>query len=149
MEFVDADTMHPLANVEKMKKGIALEDGDRQEWLESLSAVLQKTVCEKKESIVLACSALKPEYREKLGANMNGLIRYIWLDIDSNLARRRCAARKEHYMPASLVDSQQSTLDIDADRDAFVIHVTKDMNASMTPQEIACECIIPSLERNV
>ncbi len=72
-EFADADDFHPPSNVEKIRRGIALNDEDRKPWLERLSAAISQWIAEHR-NVLLACSALKRCYRHSgvigLGANL-------------------------------------------------------------------------------
>ncbi|MDH4324469.1 MAG: gluconokinase [Betaproteobacteria bacterium] len=103
-EFLDADEFHPRANVEKMAAGIALEDADRWPWLARLNLELRQ-----REHAVLACSALKQAYRDKLCDRLD--CRIVHLRGAVELLRARLQARKHRYMPASLLESQFATLE--------------------------------------
>ncbi len=107
--FLDADDYHPPANVAKMRSGIALDDADRRPWLERLNAELRAAET-RGESAVLACSALKQAYRERLSA---GLARceFAFLEGSPELIRSRVAGRRHRYMPASLLESQLAALE--------------------------------------
>ncbi|HVC12281.1 MAG TPA: gluconokinase [Burkholderiales bacterium] len=107
--FLDADDYHPPANVAKMAAGGALEDSDRWPWLARLNAELRAAEA-RGESAVLACSALKRAYRERLAA---GLARCEWVFLDGSaeLIRGRVARRRHRYMPASLLESQFAALE--------------------------------------
>lgn len=107
--FLDADDYHPPANVAKMRAGIALDDADRRPWLERLNAELRAAEA-RGESAVLACSALKAAYRERLA---DGLARceFAFLDGAPELIRSRVEARRHRYMPASLLESQFAALE--------------------------------------
>ena len=107
--FLDADDYHPPANVAKMAAGSALEDSDRWPWLARLNAELRAAEA-RDASAVLACSALKRAYRERLAA---GLARCQWafLDGSAELIRGRLRQRRGHYMPASLLESQFAALE--------------------------------------
>jgi gluconokinase len=72
--FIDADDLHPPANVEKMRAGIPLGDDDRAQWLALLNARLREAAAAG-EPVVLACSALKQRYRDSLAAGVPGLRR--------------------------------------------------------------------------
>ena len=104
VEFIDADEYHPPANVAKMAAGIALEDADRWPWLERLNAELKR-----RPGAVLACSALKQAYRDRLGAGL--ACRYVHLRGPIELIRARMQARAHRYMPASLLESQFAVLE--------------------------------------
>jgi gluconokinase len=108
-EFIDADEHHPPANVAKMAAGIPLEDADRWPWLERLNALLKA-----KHSAVLACSALKRVYREKL---LQGVVehRIVYLRGSAQLIASRLADRTHRYMPPSLLASQFAILEPPAD----------------------------------
>lgn len=108
--FEDADDLHPAANVEKMRGGVALTDADRNPWLDAVLA-WTKERGEAGESTVTACSALRRAYRERLA--MPGAW-FVLLHVDGDEVRRRVARRHEqegHFMPASLVESQLATLE--------------------------------------
>ena len=104
MEFVDGDSLHPEANVAKMAAGIPLDDADRAPWLDAIGAVLAAG------PVVVACSALKRAYRDRLRAAAPAL-QLVFLDGDRDVLAERMAARPGHFMPASLLDSQLATLE--------------------------------------
>ena len=108
--FVDADDFHPAANVEKMHKGIPLDDNDRGPWLEALRDRLVQAI-DRKENVVLACSALKHAYQHYLAQYAPELIHYVWLVGSEELIRGRLAERKEHFMNPTLLHSQFETLE--------------------------------------
>ncbi|WP_439488298.1 gluconokinase [Algoriphagus sp.] len=105
LPFFDADNFHPKENIEKMSKGIPLNDVDRLPWLQSLAELLADH--EKKGGAVLACSALKESYRELLKGKNS--VHWIHLKGDKELIWRRMLARKNHYMKAGMLDSQFAT----------------------------------------
>jgi gluconokinase len=102
--FSDADDFHPAANVEKMRRGSALDDEDRAGWLGALRAEIDAAI-ERREPMVLACSALKEKYRRALGMPRSE-IRLVYLRLTPELASSRLTARKGHFMPRSLVVAQ-------------------------------------------
>lgn len=108
-EFIDADDFHPSANVAKMAAGVPLEDADRWPWLERLNAELRLREA-RAMSAVLACSALKQAYRDRLTA---GLVHWelVHLRASAELLHERLAGRQHRYMPASLLASQLATLE--------------------------------------
>ncbi|SFB00232.1 gluconokinase [Algoriphagus aquimarinus] len=105
LPFYDADNFHPAENIEKMSLGFPLNDEDRLPWLQTLADLLTKS--EQTDGAVLACSALKESYRELLKVQEN--IFWIHLKGDRELIWRRMLARKNHYMKASMLDSQFAT----------------------------------------
>ncbi|MDR9365716.1 MAG: gluconokinase [Balneolaceae bacterium] len=110
LPFFDADNFHPETNVEKMRSGIPLTDEDRKPWLQNLSDLMKK--CNKDNDAILACSALKKAYRDRLieGFNEEEVI-FIFLDGPKILISERLNKREGHYMPAELLDSQFETLE--------------------------------------
>jgi gluconokinase len=111
--FIDADDYHPPENVAKMKAGIPLEDADRWPWLQTLADQIDRWLAARK-TVVLACSALKQSYRDVLAQGRPG-VRFVHLEGDKALIRRRLDARRGHYMPAILLDSQFAALEPPAD----------------------------------
>ena len=106
--FYDADDFHPKENVAKMSKGIPLTDEDRKPWLENIKSHLAEW--QEKGGAVLACSALKNSYRKILNSSQKQLY-WVYLEGSKDLILKRLQARKGHYMPASLLDSQFATLE--------------------------------------
>jgi gluconokinase len=104
LRFVDGDALHPAANVAKMAAGIPLDDVDRWPWLDAIGAVLAEA------PVVVACSALKRAYRDRLRAAAPGL-QLVFLDGSPALLASRMTARPGHFMPPSLLDSQLATLE--------------------------------------
>lgn len=99
-----------------MYTGIPLGDSDRVPWLQSLHNLI-KDASVSSSTCVISCSALKKEYRDILigdVCSMTGeFVRYIWLDIDPTLAKKRCTLRgTSHFFPPSLIDNQYEILDM-------------------------------------
>ena len=107
--FLDADDVHPPANVEKMRAGTPLIDTDRWPWLDALATLLRDAVA-RHEGMVLACSALARRYRDRLGLP-HPLIRLVHLDDTGDVIRQRMGKRSGHFMPATLLDSQFALLE--------------------------------------
>lgn len=107
--YIEGDAFHPAANVDKMSRGVALTDADRAGWLDSLAAELLR-VAALGARPVLACSALKRRYRERLRAAVPSL-GFVFLDIPRQQALARIATRAGHFMPTSLVNSQFADLE--------------------------------------
>lgn len=125
--FLDADDFHPPANVRKMADGVPLEDSDRWPWLDRLNAELRKAAADNKW-VVLACSALKAVYRDRLAAGVRDL-RLVMLTGSRELLAARAAARKHRYMPASLLDSQLATLEPLRPGEGWEVDVTPPVEA--------------------
>ncbi len=116
-KYFDADDFHSAANVEKMRSGIALDDRDRQPWLERLRALIQENL-DANESAILACSALRERYRELL--LIDDRVQLVYLKGDFEVIENRLRARSNHYMNPQLLDSQFQTLEEPADRGLHV-----------------------------
>jgi len=116
--FLDADDFHPPANVEKMKRGIPLDDNDRAPWLERMHSELRRQIDEG-HSVLLACSALKDSYRETLKDHLPE-VRFVFLNVDRSTLLERLQRRQAHFFPKELLDSQLATLE--APHDAFVVN---------------------------
>ncbi|HWA11756.1 MAG TPA: gluconokinase [Burkholderiales bacterium] len=117
----DADDYHPAANIEKMSRGVPLEDADRWPWLDRLNAMIREADA-RSESTLLACSALKARYRERLGAGLED-VRWVYLKGDFALIESRLLARKGHYMKAGLLQSQFAALEEPGD--ALIIDIAE------------------------
>jgi gluconokinase len=107
---LDADDFHPKANVEKMRAGTPLTDDDRWPWLDKLNSLLRHSAA-KDESVVLACSALKEAYRERLTQRIaRAKVSIVHLKGSFELIEARMKTR-QHYMPSTLLKSQFDTLE--------------------------------------
>ena len=111
--FLDADDFHPTANIEKMRVGIPLDDADRAPWLERLRTLITDALA-RGEDVVLACSALRAAYRERLTVDP-ARQRWVYLQLSPELLQQRLGRRQGHYMPVSLLASQLATLELPAD----------------------------------
>ena len=107
--FIEGDAFHPAANVEKMRQGVGLVDADRWGWLDRLANEL-KQAREQGECAVLACSALKRRYRDRLRLG-NPSARFVFLELPPTEAAKRVGQRSGHFMPDSLVASQFADLE--------------------------------------
>jgi gluconokinase len=118
--FLEGDDFHPAANIEKMRRGIPLDDEDRQPWLDAIRRRLDDLTAAG-ENVVLACSALKHDYQHYLAAHALESVRFVALVGSEQLIRRRLAERKGHFMNAALLHSQFETLD--PPKDALCIDI--------------------------
>jgi gluconokinase len=131
-EFVDGDSLHPPTNVAKMRAGQPLDDRDREPWLDAIAAQIDSWIEEGTPGII-TCSALKRRYRDRIIAERAG-VRLIYLRGSRELVARRLTERRGHFMPASLLDSQFTTLEAPAaDEDAIAIDIDRPA-ASMVDQ---------------
>ena len=119
-DFVDADDYHSPENVEKMRSGIPLTDADRAPWLETLRTLIASCIAARKNT-VLACSALKRGYRERL--HVSPEVRVVYLKGTPQVLRQRLHSRRGHFMTERMLDSQLAALEppedavaVDADR---------------------------------
>ena len=121
--FLDADAYHSKANIAKMSAGIPLTDDDRWPWLESLGKALHEAAAPKGVAVG-ACSALKRSYRDFLAKAAGEPVLYIYLDGSYELIDARIRARKNHFMPESLLRSQFATLEPPAaDENAIAVPI--------------------------
>lgn len=132
--FEDGDVFHPPRNVAKMRAGTQLTDDDRWPWLDAIAARIATARAEG-AGVVIACSALKRAYRDRLRAGHADL-RFLHLTGDPSLIMARQAARTGHYMPASLIASQFATLE-PPDTEADVI----DLDVDPEPPEILAKAL--------
>jgi len=124
-EFADADDYHSAANVEKMRGGMPLTDADRGPWLETLRARIVGWL-ESRTNAVLACSALRQVYRDRL--QVNEQVHFVLLKGERDLLSTRLLQRPDHYMKQSMLESQLETLE--EPMDAVVV------DAGLAPAEI-------------
>lgn len=121
-DFLEADTFHSAANVTKMQAGIPLDDSDRWPWLEAIGEALDRALRQGKR-VVLACSALKQAYRDRL-LNDGGRKGYtVFLQGDAALIAARMSGRSGHYMPPALLPSQLAILE--PPQDAIVVDIAQ------------------------
>lgn len=106
--FLDGDDFHPESNIEKMSNGQALNDTDRQGWLEVLNDLAKKQLV--KSSCIIVCSALKQKYRETLSLDIIKNTKWVYLSGSFNQILERVNNRKGHFMPSQLLKSQFETL---------------------------------------
>lgn len=109
VRFVDADDLHPPSNVAKMAGGTPLDDEDRRPWLDLVRAEIAWALGGG-EGLVVACSALKQVYRERL-VRPGEPIRVVFLSGDPETIARRLTARAGHFMPPGLLASQFEALE--------------------------------------
>ncbi len=130
--LIEGDAFHPAGNVAKMRAGIPLDDADRSGWLTTLGVELQRYP----DGAILACSALKRAYRDKLRAAVPDL-RFVHLEVTPEEARRRVACRAgEHYFQSHLVSSQFEALENPQDEPGVLsVDATRSL-ASLTQQVV-------------
>ena len=119
--FRDADSFHPASNVAKMSRGEPLTDEDREPWLQAIAAWIDARQAAVAPAIV-SCSALKRAYRDVIIGDRAG-VRLVHLSGSADLIAARMAARRDHFMPASLLKSQFATLEPPQPHEALIIDV--------------------------
>jgi gluconokinase len=129
--FLEADDFHPAANIEKMRSGHPLTDKDRWPWLERLRKQINQSVAAG-ENTVLACSALKRAYRDRL--RVNEAVTFVFLRGDYALVEKQLRSRHGHFINAALLQSQFDDLE-EPQPDEHVLTV----GLGRTPQEIVEE----------
>jgi gluconokinase len=116
--FFDGDHYHPQANIDKMSKGIPLDDNDRKGWLEILNELGKK---HREQGAVIVCSALKATYREMLRNGLEEMAVFLFLKGTLKQISYRLSLRKGHFMPKELLQSQFETLE--EPEDALVVDI--------------------------
>jgi gluconokinase len=124
LEFIEGDAHHSPENVARMSAGIPLTDEDRHVWLATIAARLG-TARREFLGLVVSCSALKRSYRDVLRAG-SADVQFVYLEGDRSLIEQRLAARRGHFMPSSLLDSQLAALEPPSpDEHAWVCDVSQ------------------------
>lgn len=124
VEFVDGDDFHSAKNIEKMAAGIPLTDADRAGWLRALALRL-RAARDAGKGIVIACSALKRSYRDMFRVQAPD-VRFVYLTGPNDLLGARLKKRGGHFMPASMLESQLTTLEEPSpDENAWVVDIAK------------------------
>ncbi len=126
-QFADADDFHPPGNIEKIRRGVPLNDCDRAPWLSALHKAVEQWN-ESQHNIVLACSALKQSYRDHIRA---GPVHFVYLKGSHELIAGRLRSRQGHFASASILASQFT--DLEEPDDTLTVPIDQ------TPEAIAAE----------
>jgi gluconokinase len=129
--FYEADDFHPRANIEKMRSGVPLTDEDRWPWLDCLREQIASSLAAK-ENAVLACSALKRAYRERL--RVSGEVKFIFLRGEYALIAEQLRQRRGHFMNPELLRSQFADWEEPGPREDVLT-----VDVGRTPQELVEE----------
>ena len=129
--FRDADSFHPPANIEKMRRGEPLSDADRWPWLRAIADWIERQR-DAGTTGVVTCSALKRAYRDVVTANQAADVRLVYLKGDFALIEGRLKARTGHFMPAALLQSQFDALEQPAAEERAIV-----ASIDATPDAIA------------
>ena len=135
--FLEGDDYHSRANIEKMRSGTPLNDEDRLPWLRSINQALGRLDKDGRNA-VLACSALKRNYREILAQDIKQM-RYVYLYGNPQLVRERITNRKGHFMPPELIDSQIAAME--PPQNAIRVNIEQ-------PVETQAELVLQALGRD-
>ncbi|MGN6374007.1 MAG: gluconokinase [Sphingomonas sp.] len=138
--FLEGDSFHPDENVAKMRSGEPLDDADRWPWLDALGAAAGAAAAARGR-VIVACSALKHAYRDRLAAAIGAPTLFVLLEASPAELERRMGNRPGHYMPRSLLDSQLQTLERPgSDECALALDAE-------TPIRALCDTIYAHLDR--
>lgn len=107
---IEGDDLHPPANIERMSAGLPLRDEDRMPWLALIGEAIRKARATG-QGVVVTCSALKRIYRDQLRATAGEPVLFLWLDGTQDLIGTRMSARRSHFMPPALLQSQFDALE--------------------------------------
>jgi len=135
-EFLEADELHPPANIDKMRSGRPLDDADRDPWLAAIAKALEARLRDGR-NVVLACSALKHAYRKRLRVSPD--VRFVYLKGTFEEIEERLGDRRGHFFSPDLLESQFEALE--EPRDALVVDVS---NAPATIVRQITRELIPS-----
>lgn len=132
--YIEGDALHPPENVARMAAGTPLTDADRHGWLQAVAGQLGNAATEAR-GVVVGCSALKRSYRDLLRIAAPD-VRFVHLHGEPDLLRERLAARRGHYMPPSLLQSQLDTLQPPgADEHALTLDIGRPAQAMVADAE--------------
>ncbi|MDP3198133.1 gluconokinase [Tabrizicola sp.] len=120
--YFDGDDLHTPDAVAKMRDGIALTDSDRWPWLDRVASVLQD-----KAPVIVGCSALKRDYRDRIRAGAGGPVTFVHLAGSREVIASRMGARTGHYMPTSLLDSQFAALEPPGPEEAITVDIALEL----------------------
>lgn len=134
--FIDGDSLHPKTNIEKMSRGEPLTDADRAPWLDQVGQALGPQT-------VIACSALKRCYRDRIRDEAGTAVVFLFLQGPRDVLLERMNNRPGHFMPASLLDSQFAALE---PPDTDEMHITADIQGS--PEQIVQDLVLATKELN-
>ena len=121
--YRDGDDLHPAENVAKMRVGIPLTDADRWPWLDRVGQVLAGEA-----PVIIGCSALKRQYRDRIRARAGGTVSFVYLEGSRDLIAGRMAERKGHYMPLTLLDSQFAALEVPGPAEAITVSINQPLD---------------------
>jgi gluconokinase len=119
-KFADADDFHSAANIEKMRRGIPLDDADRGPWLKRLRSEIERWIADGR-NVVLACSALKRSYRQELDAG--AAVQFVYLKGSAALITERLRARHGHFADEHILAGQFRDLEEPGPSEGIVVDI--------------------------
>lgn len=131
--FIDGDSLHAPEAVAKMASGTPLTDEDRWPWLDRVGATLAET----EGVVVVACSALRRAYRDRIRVKAGPALRFVFLSGPRENIAERQASRIGHYMPSGLMDSQFRTLDVPVDEPDVI-----EVSVLQPPEEVIATALL-------
>ncbi|KAL5087262.1 hypothetical protein Trisim1_008000 [Trichoderma cf. simile WF8] len=145
MPYIEGDSFHTPANVEKMRNGIPLTDADRWDWLTALRDESMRLISEGQMGVVMTCSALKRKYRDVIRVaayyDHRLLIHFIYLDASEELLLQRVTKRQNHYMGANMVHSQFDILERPSQNETDVITIDVSRTLAEVQQDALARAI--------
>ena len=126
--FADADDLHPAANVARMARGEGLTDADRGPWLDAVRRLIDERLAAGPPT-VLACSALKARYRDRLRASDR--VRFVWLEAPPPVLAQRLERRGGHFAGPDLLPSQFEALEPPRAHEAVAVSATGDVEPTV------------------
>jgi gluconokinase len=127
-DFIDGDDLHSPGNIAKMARGEPLTDNDRAPWLDQVGKVLNQHA----GPLVVGCSSLKRQYRDRIRAAANRPVTFLYLKGSRELIAERMARRQRHFMPLTLLDSQFAALEEpQEDEDAITVGIDGSLGATV------------------
>lgn len=124
-DFHDADEFHSAASIAKMEQGHALTDSDRMPWLAAMHEAIATWTTNGTQNVVLACSALKHEYRGILASGQESHVRFVYLKASRELLEARLRARAGHFMKANMLVSQLQALEEPDETEAIILDASQ------------------------
>ncbi|MBN9020881.1 MAG: gluconokinase [Rhizobiales bacterium] len=118
--LLEGDQFPPKANIDKMSSGTPLTDDDRWPWLDAIATAMR----EAPDGVIVTCSSLRRIYRDRLRDKAGRPVIFVYLNGSRETLAFRLAARKGHFMPASLLDSQLATLEPPGADEPLVVPVS-------------------------
>jgi gluconokinase len=133
-QLLEGDDFHPASNIDKMSRGVPLDDNDRAPWLRAIASRIDEAR-RAGRGLVVTCSALKRSYRDMLADGHNDVV-FVHLKGGKSLIGQRLKTRAGHFMPATLLDSQFAALqEPSAHENAIIVGIEG------TPEAIAADAL--------